>query len=323
MLTPYFLAVLAVILAWPAPLWLQRAKWPSRAPGAALILWQAIGISGGLALVTAPLTWGLQPFGSGIFSAGAELWRTFNAQGFYGLVYDTRWDPLGLAAVTLGCILFGHLTLVLLHTTYLTFSQRKRHREFVDVLSASLHDDAYGSTTPPNCPASTRVLPVEHPLAYCLPAINSPITVVSTGLLNQLSSKQLAAVLAHESAHLTQRHDLLRLAFQAWHKASPWLPATSTAAQEVTELTEILADNVALSQHTRQDLAAAVAHTVGTSAQQNLDDPTRVSPLDPAKPARRVTRLTESLQPLSSCRVSLVIIAAGLLVLVPAVISLI
>src|SRR5699024_5472426 len=148
-------------------------------------------------------------------------------------------------------------------------------------------------------------------------------TVVSTGLLNQLSSKQLAAVLAHESAHLTQRHDLLRLAFQAWHKAAPWLPATSTAAQEVTELTEILADNVALSQHTRQDLAAAVAHNVVIPAQQNFDDPTRLSQLNPAIHARRVTRLTESLQLLYSCIVSLVIISSKLLVLVPALISLI
>src|SRR5699024_12060671 len=104
MLTPYFLAVLAVILAWPAPLWLQRAKWPSRAPGAAHILWQAIGNSGGLALDTAPLTRRLQPFGSGIFSAGAELWRTFNDKALYVLVYDTRWQPLGLAALTLGSI---------------------------------------------------------------------------------------------------------------------------------------------------------------------------------------------------------------------------
>jgi len=323
MLTPYVLALLAIILAWPVPLWLQHAKWPARAPGAALILWQAIGISGGLALVTAPLTWGLQPFGSGIFTAGAELWRTFNTQGFHALVYDTRWAPLDLAAVTLGCILFGHLALVLLHTTHLTFSQRKRHREFVEVLAASLHDGAYGLATPFDGPVSTRVLPVEHPLAYCLPAINSPITVVSTGLLNQLSSKQLAAVLAHESAHLRQRHDLLRLAFQAWHKAAPWLPATGTAVHEVTELTEIMADNVALSQHAHQDLAAALAHTIDASAQQNFDAPDAISQLDPTIATRRVRRLTESMQPLSSCRVSLVIIAAGLLVLVPAVISLI
>src|SRR5699024_886596 len=114
MLTPYLLALLAVLLAWPVPLWLQRAKWPSRAPGATLVLWQAIGLSGGLALVSAPLTWGLQPFGSGVLAAGSELLQVFLSDGIAGVFNDPRWEPLGLAAVTLSGILFGHLTLVLL-----------------------------------------------------------------------------------------------------------------------------------------------------------------------------------------------------------------
>lgn len=313
MLTPYFLALLAIMLAWPVPRWLQRAQWPSRAPGAALVLWQAIGLSGGLALVSAPLTWGLQPFGNGIISGGIELWRVFQNSGIEGVFYDDRWAPLGLAAVTLGCIIFGHLALVLIHTAYTTFRQRKKHREFVEILSASLreHHPSLDSTAQST---ATRVLPVEHPLAYCLPAVNRPLTVISRGLVDELSPQQLSAVLAHESTHLNQRHDLLRLAFQAWHKAVPWFPATRAAVLEVTELTEIMADDVALSQHDRTDLTTALAHTVDESPQLNTKPSSAV--------ARRLHRLTTPGTPLNSCRVGLVIIAAGLLVIVPAAISL-
>lgn len=323
MLTPYFLACLAILLAWPVPLWLQRAKWPSRAPEAALILWQAIGLSGGLALVTAPLTWGLQPFGSGIFSAGMELWNVFQEGSIDDAFTDDRWAPLGLAAVTLGCILFGHLALVLLHTAYTTFSQRKKHREFVEVLSASLGEHDHGLEEASRSTSSTRVLPVEHPLAYCLPAMNQPITVVSRGLLDELSPRQLAAVLAHESAHLTQRHDLLRLAFQAWHKAAPWFPATRAAVNEVTELTEIMADDAALSQHGRTDLTTALVHTLAEPAPSASEQPSGETPQNStATASRRFKRLITPDTPLGSCRVSLVIISAGLLIAVPAVVSL-
>lgn len=322
LLTPYVLAALAVLLAWPVPLWLQQASWPSRAPGAALILWQAIGISGGLSLVTAPLTWGLQPFGPGIISAGQELWRVFQADGLDGVAYDARWHPLGFAAITLGCVLFGHLALVLLHTAYRTFRQRKKHREFVEVLSASLQDHDQALAESSHSAQTTRVLPVDHPLAYCLPAVSQPLTIVSQGLLDKLSTPQLSAVLTHEAAHLTQRHDLLRLAFQAWHKAAPWLPATSVAADEVTELTEILADDVTLVRHQREDLTAALVHTLTEAPTPSETTITPDQVEDDAPVSRRLARLLDPGSTLHSGRVGLVIILAVLLVTVPAFISL-
>lgn len=316
------LAVLAVLLAWPIPLWLQQATWPSRAPGAALILWQAIGLSGGLSLVSAPLTWGLQPFGPGIISAVYELWVTFQAGGLDAVVHDPRWHPLGFAAITLGCIIFGHLALVLLHTAYRTFVQRKKHREFVEVLSASLQDD-YGLAESSHRAQITRVLPVDHPLAYCLPAVNQPLTIVSQGLLDKLSPEQLGAVLTHEAAHLTQRHDLLRLAFQSWHKAAPWLPVTSVAVEEVTQLTEILADDVTLARHKREDLTTALVHTLTeaetpqTATRRTSEETTSDTP-----GTRRLSRLIDPEPSLNSGRVSLVVILAMLLVIGPAFISL-
>lgn len=316
------LAVLALLLAWPVPLWLQQAKWPSRAPGAALILWQAIGISGGLSLVTAPLTWGLQPFRPGILSGASELWRVFQADGIEGLAYDPRWHPLGFAAITLGCIIFGHLALVLVYTAYRTFTQRKKHREFVELLSASLQDHDRELLEGSHSAQTTRVLPVDHPLAYCLPGVNQPLTIVSQGLLDQLSTRQLNAILSHEAAHLTQRHDLLRLAFQAWHNAAPWLPVTSVAVDEVTELTEILADDVALVGHQRKDLTTALVHTLtANDAPAPTNTPSDDTPTQ-ALSSRRLLRLLHPEEALSSGRVGLVIMLAILLITVPAFISL-
>lgn len=318
-LTPYLLALLAIALAWPIPLWLQRAAWPSRAPGPALVLWQAIGISGGLALVTAPLTWGLQPFGTGICSALAELWRIAQATGLSGVLHDDRWHPLGLAAITLGCLLFAHLALTLLHTAYRTFRQRRRHRDFVELLTASLD----GALAPQaSSTTQTRVLPVEHLLAYCLPGAGRPLTVISQGLINELSTQQLAAVLTHEEAHLTQRHDLLRLAFHAWHKAAPWFPATAVASQEVMELTEILADDAALARHTRADLSAALAHMAQDPTRPEISAAPEAQAQQPVVTSRRLSRLITPEAPLGLGCVSLINIAAVLQVTIPAAISL-
>lgn len=304
------------------PLLLERAQWPSQAPGAALVLWQAIGISGGLSLVSAPLTWGLQPFGPGIIAALAELWQLFEAHGLNAVLADERWHPLGLAAITLGFLLFGHLSLVLLHTAYRTFRQRRKHREFVEILAASLTEEDHGVAKSSPARVATRVLPVEDPLAYCLPAINQPLTVVSQGLVEELSPNQLGAVLAHESAHLTQRHDLLRLAFQSWHKAAPWLPATAVAMREVTELTEVMADDFALNHHNRQDIVTALAHTVHPPDAPDTTVDTTTTAENHQLTSRRIQRLLNPTEHLNSGRVTLVIMLAVLLVTVPAIVSL-
>lgn len=235
---------------------------------------------------------------------------------------DTRWHPFGLAAITLSFILLSHLTLVLLHTAYRTFRQRRKHRQFVEMLAASLKEEDHGLQQRKPRSGGTRVLPVEHPLAYCLPAINEPLTVVSQGLLEELTPRQVEAVLAHESAHLIQRHDLLRLAFQAWHKATPWLPATRVAATEVTELTEILADEYALTDHDRNDLVSALARTIHAPKTASSTEEATATGTGRQVGSRRIQRLANPDQHLSSARVGLVIFLAALLVCVPAAVSL-
>src|SRR5699024_2209777 len=47
------LAVVTIALAGPVPVALARASWPSRSPVLALLLWQAIGLAGGLSMIGA------------------------------------------------------------------------------------------------------------------------------------------------------------------------------------------------------------------------------------------------------------------------------
>ncbi len=66
--TSYFLAVLAIALAWPVPILLSRAQWPARSPFTAMLLWQAIALAGGLSMIGAMLVYGLEPVGDNLLS---------------------------------------------------------------------------------------------------------------------------------------------------------------------------------------------------------------------------------------------------------------
>ena len=59
------LLVLGVALAEPVSRALAAARWPARDPVGALLVWQAVGLAGGLALVGAGTVYGLAPLGPG------------------------------------------------------------------------------------------------------------------------------------------------------------------------------------------------------------------------------------------------------------------
>ncbi len=116
----------------------------------------------------------------------------------------------------------------------------------------------------PTDPA-TLVLDHETPVAYCLPSFSGSVTVLSRGLVQKLSPDELRAVMAHERAHLDQRHDLLLLAFTSWNDALPWLPTSRLSLAAVQELVEMLADDAALREVQSPTLLRALL-TVATGA---------------------------------------------------------
>ena len=241
--TSYFLAVLAIILAWPVPVLLSRAQWPARSPFTAMVLWQAIALAGGLSMIGAMLVYGLEPIGDNLIAGLKSLaGMVFNNEPTTALGF---WHLFALSAAAL---LTAHRVFTLLLTYYKIERQRRRHRELLTLL-ASPSDDGPG----------TVVINHDSPVAYCLPGGARSVTVLSDGLMAALEPAELRAVLIHENAHLTQLDDLLLWAFAAWRQALPWFPTTRLAQTAVNSLIEMLADDVALRTESKGTLIKAIA----------------------------------------------------------------
>lgn len=91
-----------------------------------------------------------------------------------------------------------------------------------------------------------RVTLVEDdtPRAFSLPRRFGGI-VVTTGLRDTLESAELAAVLAHEHAHVRQRHHLIASAADAISHPLRWIPLVAAVADAVPHYLEIAADDAA------------------------------------------------------------------------------
>ncbi|MGB3911027.1 MAG: M56 family metallopeptidase [Pseudolysinimonas sp.] len=202
------LILIAAALAVPVPIALARTAWPTRAPARALLLWQVIALAGGFSMIGA------------LIAAGFALLPSTEIGG--GIVFG--------AGAALAAYLLSHLAV----TVALVARSRRRHRALLGLL-----------TSPHPTRASTLVLEDSAPLAYCVPRGWNSLTVLSRGLLDRLSPDELSAVIAHERAHLEQRHDILLVAFRAWRSALPWFPIAARAAEEVDVLVELLADDSA------------------------------------------------------------------------------
>lgn len=223
-----------LLLALAVPSRLAGAAWVLRAPGLALLLWQALGLTAGLLAVVAALTLALSP-------AGPTHLEALRALG--GLPSLPLWSGIALAA---GALLLLRLLSVLLSSAAVTLRARRRHRALVDLVA----------TRNPLLPGA-RVVAHETPLAYCVPGLR-PRVVLSSGVLAVLREEEVRAVLAHESAHLEQRHDLVVLPFVALRETFPRLRPVRTAVAEVALLIEMLADDRAARRHPREVLARAL-----------------------------------------------------------------
>ena len=229
---------------------LASARWPYRAPGAAILLWQALGLSWGLAAVGALAALGAVPGRYGV--AGGALSGAIRALRTTALGAPTLIAVARLAVLAASAALFALLCWVLVAASATVLVARRRHR---DLLSLLAHGD-------PKVPGA---LVVDHPAAaaYCVPGLRSRI-VISAGTLDLLDAAELAAVLAHERAHLRARHDLVLLPFSALGRAFPWSRLVRQAHATVALLVEMLADDRALRHRPARELATALLR-VGAS----------------------------------------------------------
>ncbi|WP_375389991.1 M56 family metallopeptidase [uncultured Amnibacterium sp.] len=294
------LAALALLLAWPLPLAVAKASWPDRAPGTALLLWQAIALAGVLSLIGALLVAGLAPYGDHLVAAV----RTLAVDVGRGELPPAT-TFASFLALSSAVLLGAHLVANLVLTVVRTERQRARHRSLLLMLSAPM----------PETPR-TRVLDAAAPIAYCLPGTARNLTVLSAGLLSLLDEREVQGVVEHERAHLRQHHALVLVAFRAWRIALPWFPVASTAQDAVGLLTEMLADDEARRRVPDPVLARAIATVAGEGGP---GEPIGDAPgADPASVRRRVARLLAP-APVSPVVRVLVPIASIALVVVPPV----
>jgi hypothetical protein len=290
----------------PAATELAAARWPRRSPAAAILLWQALGLGWGLAAVGALAGLGSVPGGFGVAGGALTVAARMLRDGVPGsqpldLIADLR--LLCLAAAT------GLLTLlcwVLVAASAAVLRARRRHRALLSLLA---HGD-------PKVPGA---LVVDHPTAaaYCVPGLRSRI-VISAGALNLLDQAELAAVLAHERAHLRGRHDLVLLPFAALRRAFPWSASVRRAHAAVGLLVEMLADDHALRHLPARELATALIRVGASGAPSTPAGALAVGGADDGEVAVRVARLLSPVPGLSVPALTLVCAVAALTVAIPA-----
>jgi Zn-dependent protease with chaperone function len=274
------------------------------------LLWQALGLASGLAAVGTLIGLAMPASTIGVvrsaLRAGAllrtgEIFRltgTFGARG--GL-------PMVIVAVRLTClaaglVLLASLCWVLVAASAAALHARRRQRALLTLLA---HGD-------PKVPGA---LVIDYPsaAAYCLPGLRSQI-VVSAGTLELLGRGELAAVLAHERAHLRERHDLVLLPFTALRRAFPRSATCTGAQRSVALLVEMLADDRALRGRPTRELVSALVRfgTAGT-----CPAPAGALAAAEGEVVARVSRLLQPVRPLPTAAVLAICLAAALLVAAP------
>ncbi|WP_214106860.1 M56 family metallopeptidase [Acrocarpospora catenulata] len=259
---------------------LPRGAWSERAPRLAIAVWLAACAS---AVVSAFLAGVAAAVPGSVVGHGlAGLFQMCAAMLSGGSAFATTGGRL---AMTGSLLIASWAACCGLAVLLRARRERRRHALMLRILGRP--DDAIGATV------------VEHdePVAYCLPGRRGQ-AVITTGALRSLAPEEVAAVIAHERAHLRGRHHLLLAAVETLVRAFPRLPLFAQARDEVTRLVELLADDVAASRHPRIHIAAALvrlatgrapAFTLGAGGETAITRVRRM--LDPKAPLNLRERL--------------------------------
>lgn len=109
-----------------------------------------------------------------------------------------------------------------------------------------------------------------HPFALTLPQHHGGI-VISTGAVDLLAPDELAAVLAHEDAHLRQHHHLITGIVASLTRRLRWVPLLAAAEDALGHYLEIAADDTAR-QHVGTPALASALLTLGRSGHPHHHD---------------------------------------------------
>lgn len=280
----------------------RRATWPDRAPRLAMACYlvAAWSVIGAIGLAGLTLAIHGTALGGGLSDLiGACVLRLRSA-------YDT---PGGLAAGLVGVGLAGMVLSRSVLTGAIRLSAARR-----DALRHAQVARLVGRQAPG---LGATVMEHPQPMAFCLGG-RQPTVVLTTGALEVLDPGQLAAVLAHERAHLAGHHHLLMGLARVGRLVLPFVPLLREADEQVARLAELHADDEAARACDSRPLATAlvILATGGTATA-------------PAMAAAgtdvvwRVTRLLRPAEPLGHGRRRLLRAGVAALALAPVVLALV
>jgi len=220
---------------------LRRARWARRAPGLAIVMWQALSASvlasvvlagAAMAVPVVPLT-----------TDAAELLHTcaMTLRSMYTSPGGTAAAIVG-AAVAIG--LTARVSYCVGDELVRARSQRSRQEQMLTLIARDDH--------------RLGISIIDHPLvaAYCMPGRRRRV-VLTSAAVDALDTTQRSAIICHEVAHLRGRHHLVIAAARGLHRAVP-LPPLRVAAAEVVDLVEMLADDAAVGRYDRHTVAGAL-----------------------------------------------------------------
>lgn len=150
--------------------------------------------------------------------------------------------------------------------------------------------------------------------AYCLPGRRGRI-VLTTGAVRALEEDELAAVIAHERAHLRERHHLAVATASGLARAFPLIPLFATAAAEVARLVELRADDAAAGETDHVSVAAALVTLAGMRA------PQAALAAAGSDGAARVTRLLAPVTPVGAARPLALVTVLAVVTVAPVVLA--
>lgn len=250
MIVSALLLAYALVLAAAGPAWLSRAEWPERAPQLAITLWQALSV----AVLTATVLAGLAlAVPAGTLAANLATWlhvclvelRGADVTSGGAILAVTGLVGAGAVSLrTVGCLVAGLVR---------AGRHRRAHADGLTLLACR--------------PLRGDAVVVDHcvPAVYCLPGRYRRIVVTSAAVA-ALGDDELAAVLAHERAHLAGRHHLLVALANGLNRAFPRVSLFRHAHDQISRLVEMVADDTASERHGRVTVAAAMAALAGAAA---------------------------------------------------------
>ena len=217
------------MLALAGPWLLMRSGWTDRAPRLGIIAWQSLTAAAVGAVVLAGLALVLPTVR---VSAGlADLLRAC-VMALRAQYATPGGAATGATGAVLALVVLGRCGLCVISALRTASRGRARHREVL-ALAGRLRPEI-----------GAVVLCDAEPAVYCLPGRGKRI-VVTAGALELLDDEQLAAVLAHERAHLDQRHDLVIAWALNARARSRGSDSFAGRLSESRRLVELLADDVA------------------------------------------------------------------------------